>query len=214
MKPKAGNTRKSINDCEACAVGSFCSSGSTGTCPVGYNCPSYATDQTMLPSQPGLKTSAATPSTSFSDCEYEYCPGKSASGATSYCPGGFYNNFASFTKNHFTSASCAPNPAGTYTLAASSTVSSIANNYQACTAGNYCPEGTDIPIKCPTGSFSASSAKNLNECTTCTAGSFCALGSSAIGLCTSGHYCPKQTFFSLEFQCPIGSTKAAGGGQS
>jgi hypothetical protein len=50
MKPKAGNTHKTINDCEACSAGAFCSTGSSSTCPAGYNCPAYTVNPNMLPS--------------------------------------------------------------------------------------------------------------------------------------------------------------------
>jgi hypothetical protein len=112
MKKSGATAGNTINDCVACTAGSFCGTGSTGTCPTGYNCPAYTVDLTMLPSQPGMKTDSVNPTTAFSDCQYEYCPGATATGATKYCPRGFFNNFASFFSNHYTAASCSPNPAG------------------------------------------------------------------------------------------------------
>jgi hypothetical protein len=99
-------------------------------------------------------------------------------------------------------------------LALSSTVNSSTANYQTCSAGSYCPEGTDGAIQCPTGSYSAAAADSLNLCLECTAGSFCAQGSSALGGCAAGHYCPKQTFFKYEYTCPVGKTVAGSSGQS
>lgn len=98
---------------------------------------------------------------------------------------------------------CDPNPPG----------KKSDGGYADCTAGNYCPEGTHTPIKCPPGTKRTGvGAKDEADCAACgTGGKWCPRGSTADTNCAAGHYCPQeQTIFAKEWGCPSGKWAAAG----
>lgn len=75
-----------------------------------------------------------------------------------------------------------------------------------CPRGFYCPEGTEVPIACPIGSFSINvRLGNASECVPCLAGHFCDQSAAVFtsGLCVEGYYCPEgSTSNTSESCCP------------
>ena len=60
-----------------------------------------------------------------------------------------------------------------------------------CPAGNYCPEGSDRPIACPSGTIVTSLGNSqLSDCELCPPGQYCTPASSQSGKesSTSLHY--------------------------
>ena len=87
-------------------------------------------------------------------------------------------------------------------------VSSTPDQY-ICPPGRYCPQGTEVPIDCPIGTYSPSYGnERLGDCLPCRPGEYC--GSTGLnqtsGKCRAGYYCPgNQTVDSpVAFSCPAG----------
>ena len=70
------------------------------------------------------------------------------------------------------------------------------NTYIACPNGKYCPDGTDKPELCPSGTYdSVGKLKSSAECTLCPAGKFCPdrgmTSVPASNNCYAGFYCDR-----------------------
>ena len=74
-----------------------------------------------------------------------------------------------------------------------------------CYAGHYCPAGTDLPLACPTGSFTSNTEQGW--CEACPEGFFCPSGTSNFTAypCPTGHYCPENTTSAFQYPCPAGT---------
>lgn len=80
-----------------------------------------------------------------------------------------------------------------------------------CPAGHFCPEGTELEQKCPTGTFrSSTGGRNVTDCWICTGGFYCAEEGLPIpsGPCNPGYYCPdgfgSDSPTPVDFLCPKG----------
>ena len=68
-----------------------------------------------------------------------------------------------------------------------------------CTAGTYCPPGSDTPLLCP-GGFTCQARSD--QPTPCEAGYYCTPGSEMARRCEFPSYCPAMT--GLPISCPSG----------
>ena len=211
------------HDCKPCPPGMYCDKPGlatpTGWCQGGFYCKGASTSATPFPigntsyGESGTGVDNTTESTSpcidQTDC---VCPSIVASTggicpAMYYCPegspepvpcvGGYY---------------CAEDglalPSGRC-LAGFYCQLSRRPNQRICPAGHYCLNGTEVPTRCPAGTFSPSSGnKDFSDCQPCSPGEFCnATGLVATsGKCRVGYYCPgyQSVDTPAEFICPAG----------
>jgi hypothetical protein len=193
-----------------CPEGSYCRGASSlpVSCPAGRECPSGSSNPTICPSGTYAPAGAK-------DCTT--CPAGLTSRAGSIsvdscasgCVAGQYLNSAS---------QCVPctGPAGTYCPALSEI------NSVPCLAGSSCAGGSNRPISCRRGTYSAAGA---SVCTLCPAGSSTAQAgtvftNSAAETCTQcpvGRYEKDNLCFSCTVDttspgsyCPAGTTLTAG----
>ncbi|XP_077985306.1 uncharacterized protein LOC144439946 [Glandiceps talaboti] len=78
-----------------------------------------------------------------------------------------------------------------------------------CIPGHYCPIGTDVPEKCPPGSYSGVYGnENVTDCIECTPGKYCeGFGNTAPDNdCDPGYYCPggQTSKAPVDNLCPSG----------
>ncbi|XP_069750647.1 neurogenic locus notch homolog protein 4-like [Narcine bancroftii] len=83
-----------------------------------------------------------------------------------------------------------------------------------CSAGAYCPSHSMHPNPCPPGTYNSETGQSV--CHICLAGHFCLGGLSNLFplQCPSGHYCPEQTRFAMEYPCPPGTYSSLPGQKS
>ena len=191
---------------EPTAIGGLCPAG--GYCPLGSSFPSACEAGTY---------NNYTGASSAADCQAclpgHYCAGSNNPYPTGKCRAGYYCTTGSPIPTQFESPpgyysptgssaplSCEP---GTYNneYARSSCFDCVAGRYSSnrsatsctnCPRGYYCPEGTDVPNRCPIGRF-GDSKKLVSEkqCTNCTAGYYCQYSGKTepTGECEAGYYC-------------------------
>eukprot|EP00606_Chrysophyceae_sp_TOSAG23-5_P000256 GSChrysophyteH2.ASY1.ANO1.351.1 assembled CDS len=94
---------------------------------------------------------------------------------------------------------CVPCPAGKYSSAtyAGQKVSQAEGCMNVCPLGNYCPQGSTKPIKCPSGRYGSPTGLQHVDCSgACKAGYYCPAGSIRSDPYPCGrlsHYCPQQS---------------------
>ena len=74
-----------------------------------------------------------------------------------------------------------------------------------CQPGTYCPQGTELPLECPPGSYQDEFGKV--GCKDCPEGYYCYGNSSDYvgNNCPEGHYCPLNTTDPKEYKCGPGT---------
>ena len=191
------------SDCTNCTAGSFCTTlGLTepeGLCEEGYYCPSgssLAAEVVCPPGhycEPGSPFPTPCPEGTFtpyavnvnsSQCKLcttgKYCEVPGLAAPTGNCSAGYY---------------CPPGQAVSQPL-----------NF-ICPVGLHCPVGSEIPLQCPSGSYTNITGES--ECEICPFGYFCLPVSVenttlAFASCPAGYYCPSGT--GLDWQpCPMGT---------
>ena len=161
-----GNTNGSA--CKPCVAGYYCpyenmTSGALFACNTGYYCPTGSSEPSIL-------------------CAAGFdCP--VGSGDQHPCGAGYFQR--SPYSDH-----CDACIAGYYCPGTAFAV--LMNSSVICPRGQYCPMGSDWPIPCPAGSFSA--LEGSSSCSDCPAGFACeTTGTSYPDVCPLGHYCPINT---------------------
>ncbi|XP_049323141.1 zonadhesin isoform X1 [Astyanax mexicanus] len=184
-----------------CAPGTFQSLHGQAECllcPSGFFCAGSADPET------GIMGGTSTPA----PCPVgHYCPAGTSSGLEFPCSIGTYSGDLALSSKE----QCVPCPAGRYCASSglSSPTADCSPGYlciqgatvsqppgdatgRRCSAGFYCPAGTNHMRPCPPGTFSSlEGAASSEECQPCTPGQFCAeYGlSSPSGPCSPGYYC-------------------------
>eukprot|EP00347_Sterkiella_histriomuscorum_P016022 403354791 len=186
---------------DVCTAGGFCEYGSKRVkeCPPGtYNPNTKAKTQTdCIQCLPGYYCAGANLPLPTAKCEAGYyCPSGSSNskqltsppgyfsleGAASptICPQGTYNQFTSKSE-------CTKCRAGFYC-----DEEGMSNNIKDCSRGNYCPESSITPTKCPAGTYNNQfNAQKLADCKQCLPGKYCLYDGliEPSGDCEQGYYC-------------------------
>lgn len=182
--PPGGFCPQGSSQPQSCPSGTF--SNVTGAfnssvcrpCPGGFFCQGSSLPFPTGPCEPGFycpagsetATAVIAPQGTFTD---------GADPAPIPCPPGTFNNVEQ-------RASCFDCLAGRFCNDTGMTDPLI------CTAGSYCPEGTDIPPPCERGTYSSRRGlQNATECTVCEAGLHCPDTGmlEPEGPCDPGFYC-------------------------
>ncbi|CCI46527.1 unnamed protein product [Albugo candida] len=179
------DTYASIRPVGLCALGFYCSGGSTsktpiantltgGPCPMGSYCPEGSSRPFTCPAG-------------------RYCTSSDIERSLP-CQAGFYCVQGAYT----------PTPTGQ-----SNGFGTIGN---VCPQGHYCPENCSHPIPCPPGTYSdITQLQNEEECRPCTPGFIC----NASGIirplhaCPEGYFCPGNDA-QATLLCPRGAACALG----
>ncbi|XP_041098352.1 SCO-spondin [Polyodon spathula] len=223
------------SDCSPCDPGMYCmGSGSTrpsGLCSPGF----YCTGGSAIPA-PGDGVMGDRCRAGF------YCPRGSATEQA--CPAGTFSNRPGLSDSaqcqacspgHFCTESgqpavSGPCLAGFYCLEGSRSSTPILKEFGGvCSPGHFCPNGTALPVPCPTGTYRAESGgRSKGDCTPCPAGSYQGLegqrqcdpcppgfycrpqalhaqGAVIPQPCPAGHFCPRETEFGTQKPCPQGT---------
>ncbi|XP_064629300.1 uncharacterized protein LOC135488587 [Lineus longissimus] len=159
---------KTLSDCFPCTPGYFCEGtsllGPTGDCSEGYYCPEGA----------GVNVSAPV---GYLCPAGHYCINRTA--LPYACPPGTW-------QPNKGSSDCLSCPTGSYCLMNATTPSP-------CLPWSYCPEGSDVPLLCPNGTYTSNATRGLQEatqCDLCPTGKYC-VGGRVAGNCTGGFWCKK-----------------------
>ena len=183
-------------ECDLCPAGFYCVGDRTNVepidCPPGHYCPSGTFEPFRCPN--GTFTYENETNLEIDD-ECRPCP------AGQYCRHGFVSGECSagyyclagsedytpddYDSDDLTALACVPNThcAG------------------ACPAGNYCPEGVEMPIACPEHTLrEIPGARALNDCLPCPAGYWCRSGDPVPEPCPAGQYCEEGVG---PIDCPV-----------
>ncbi|MGH0137990.1 UNVERIFIED_CONTAM: hypothetical protein FKN15_065321 [Acipenser sinensis] len=223
------------SDCSPCDPGMYCmGSGSTrpsGQCSPGF----YCTGGSAFPA-PGDSVMGDRCRAGF------YCPRGSATEQA--CPAGTFSNRPGLSDSaqcqacspgHFCTESGQPTVsgpclAGFYCLEGSRSSTPFLKEFGGvCSPGHFCPNGTALPVPCPTGTYRAESGgRSKGDCRPCPAGSYQGLegqrqcdpcppgfycrpqalhaqGAVIPQPCPAGHFCPRETEFGTQTPCPRGT---------
>jgi hypothetical protein len=207
------------------AVGGFFQSQCQGPCSAGWSCVAGSTSSQEAPCTPGQYSLQAasscvacpggkyggTPRLTSPECSGNctagyFCPlgSVNATSPAQECPAGSYSSAGA--------ATCAPCAAGQHGAAP---VMVLANCTGPCTAGHFCPAGSDRPdaFPCPAGWYSLPGAA---ACSQCGAGRFgnTSRQSSAdcSGDCTAGYFCVAGSVNATAAPCPAGQFSFAAAG--
>ncbi|XP_031412728.1 zonadhesin-like isoform X3 [Meleagris gallopavo] len=202
-------------DCQLCPAGYFCSGSGAHTpelCPSGYFClpgTNFSTEHPCPKGTFGPRTGA----TSNSDCEPcpagMYCSAPGLSQPSGFCYSGY----------HCAKGAISPTPFKNRVEFAGS----VLPGNDICPAGHFCPNGTENPMPCPPGSFSAVRGLQAEEqCQPCPAGRYCSRAGlfdlAQTSLCNAGYVClegssaPCPSDGIYGYRCPSGFYCPAGTG--
>lgn len=181
-QPPKYNPVYAQSSCIDCPAGFYCNAqgmSSPVVCPIGSYCiadVNYFTSCAVGTFNPRLAV------TSQANCLYctpgYNCPtaGLSSTPASLLCDPGYYCTFGAVSKKP-----------GDYVVA-----NAASGVYGLCPAGNYCPQGSPVPIPCPSGTYRFNQlGAALTDCAECTEGYYCtdiALTTTQ-GECDAGYYC-------------------------
>ncbi|XP_032352703.1 multiple epidermal growth factor-like domains protein 6 [Camelus ferus] len=192
---------------DLCPPGHFCPAGTKDPrqrpCPAGtWNAEKGAPDVSWcLPCPPGLFCAEAGQAAPRGPCAPGfYCPG----GAQSLRPlSGAWGNLG--TEGHTCpegSLEAIPWVDGQHNNGSGAEVTHPVGDIRAktggpCPPGHFCPEGTEVPLPCPMGTFSDRMfLSRASECLSCPPGHFC--GASGLttpsGTCSPGYFCLAGVF--------------------
>jgi hypothetical protein len=163
----AGTFSSSPNSvaCTPCTSGKYCNSFGMIeglTCPAGFFCVTGAINPvpcalgTLNPTAGLAVTSACQPCTPGS-----YCGSTGLTAVSGLCSAGYFCYSGS------------PSPTPMFNLTALGTLYTQ-TTFGQCPQGNYCPAGTDVPIKCNIGFYlDHEGASDVSECVPCVPGYYC-----------------------------------------
>ena len=122
------------------------------------------------------------------------------------CPGGYFPSSSSnidnivgnkgkgSTYSEIETNACEPCPAGKYTtgtyMKAGQSINSLEGCRNICPVGNFCPQASSKPIKCPAGRFGSQTGLTNADCS---------------GPCYKGYYCIAASVRPDPFPCGLGS---------
>ncbi|XP_040546472.1 zonadhesin-like isoform X6 [Gallus gallus] len=202
-------------DCQLCPAGYFCNGSGARTpelCPAGYFClpgTNFSTEHPCPKGTFGPRTGA----TSDSDCEPcpagMYCSAPGLSQPSGFCYSGY----------HCAKGAISPTPFKHRVEFAGP----VLPGNDICPAGHFCPNGTENPMPCPPGSFSAARGLQAEEqCQPCPAGRYCSRAGlfdlAQTSLCNAGYVClegssaPCPSDGVYGYRCPSGFYCPAGTG--
>ncbi|XP_032305021.1 zonadhesin-like isoform X2 [Coturnix japonica] len=202
-------------DCQLCPAGYFCSGSGAHTpelCPAGYFCLPGTNFSTEHPCPVGTFGPRAG-ATSDSDCDPcpagMYCSAPGLSQPSGFCYSGY----------HCAKGAISPTPFKHRVEFAGP----VLPGNDICPAGHYCPNGTENPMPCPPGSFSAVRGLQAEEqCQPCPAGRYCSRAGlfdlAQTSLCNAGYVCLEGSSAPCPFdgvygyRCPSGFYCPAGTG--
>eukprot|EP01135_Chromosphaera_perkinsii_P005913 Nk52_evm8s371 gene=Nk52_evmTU8s371 len=167
------------SSCIECPTGFFCDNTkaavvlfSSSDCPAGHFCPLGTKFATQFPCSSGT-FSASKNLKQASECTKcsakKFCAGTGNTAVSGDCSAGYFCQQGAATSSPRQDSSA-----------------------NICPVGHYCPLGTDVPIKCPIGTFNDKEGLTVDsQCQQCTPGSYCSVpGSSSVtGKCDPGYYC-------------------------
>ncbi|KAG2866757.1 hypothetical protein PC113_g2544 [Phytophthora cactorum] len=169
---------KGQDTCDKCPMGYFCDGVATSTyadCPAGHYCPTGTAEIPV--SCPVGTFSNSIRLTNVTECQNctagSFCATMGLVQPTGLCAAG---NF------------CPPRSESAFGRTAD-------NDTHMCSAGAYCPEGTYLPIPCPTGTYSNDTGLvKAGNCIFCDEGSYCTDAGlvKPTGLCDAGYYCKRN----------------------
>ncbi|XP_064629299.1 uncharacterized protein LOC135488586 [Lineus longissimus] len=218
--------------CDPCPAGYYCDN-SHGVvniskdvlCPAGYYCPTGTGRKNEYPCPLGTY-SILTGLNASEDCTPcaggHYCGVVGQVGPTGLCAAGYFcRQFAkTATPNQTDDAGICPQvvPQATFkgiftggtthwidVAIEKSDLLKVASDVP--TSSHFCPEGTNLPQKCPPGTYSGiEGLKNDSECRLCSPGYFCARPGliSVQGPCEPGYYCTQASANASQIICPVG----------
>lgn len=202
---------ESVGDCLPCEPGHYCpvasilptacdpgtwnpfTGGSIITicqdCLAGWACPLPGMYEMRFSCSPGY-----------------YCPAGTVGATDSPCPAGTYTD-----ANHtIQEADCLECPQGTHCSAGTGGITGL--QPFPCTAGHYCPIGTQFGTQYPCLPGTYGTATNLyhaSQCLECPRNYYCAGGLDrygdaldTVGLCDPGYYCPTNSSNAQQVPCP------------
>ena len=189
--------------CVQCPANYYCPLKSTEStkedCPTGYTCGIQTMDPYAYPSKSGTYIDSSGGTETSCPAGY-YCPPNSTSPIA--CPKGYY----SISTDNSWQDDCDLCPMGLLC----DTVGLSTYPTTSCTAGHFCPQGSQAERSCPPGTYnSATGGVSEDSCTACPAGSACVEGSSATSACAQGHYCLIRSYDPKETPCPGGTYSSA-----
>ncbi|CAH1789581.1 unnamed protein product, partial [Owenia fusiformis] len=199
------------SNCSPCLGGMYCGivgqTWPTGYCKAGYFCHRYA--EIASPNQ----------TTDANICpEGSYC--LEGTDNPSPCPVGTFGAIEGLRN----SSECTPCTAGKYCDIQGITSVTVAERdcyagyyceegstvarQALCTPGHFCPTGSDIPTRCPEGTFNPYWGLNsTDQCTPCTQGQYCDTEGMNVtsGPCEAGYYCPpgQNSSRPTDYPCPV-----------
>ncbi|KAL8012133.1 putative tyrosine-protein kinase ephrin type A/B receptor [Plasmopara halstedii] len=180
IKCSAGTyaAKKGQDVCDKCPAGHFCDGVTTSTyanCPAGHYCPA-GTAQRPFPCPVGTFSNLIRLA-NVTECQTctagFFCEKPGQVQPSGLCAAG---NF------------CPPRSENAFGRTAD-------DDTHVCPAGFFCPEGTYLPLMCPTGTYSnATGLKRFDDCVFCDEGAYCT-GSGLVeptGPCDGGYYCRRN----------------------
>ncbi|XP_071958404.1 uncharacterized protein [Antedon mediterranea] len=207
-------------NCEYCPPGMYCEgaglSAPSGWCDEGFYCSGGSNSK--RPFDVGVSVAIPTPGYAYDNdtCHPLYncvCPDFAMS-TGGLCGPGFYCPYGSpqplnCPGGMYCETPGLSSPTGNCTAGWYCNHTSSEPDQYICPSGYYCPDGTAVPIGCPSGTYSGSEGNNeLADCLNCTAGKYCeGDGNSAPDAdCAPGYYCPggQDIGTPTDLQCPVG----------
>ncbi|XP_062606170.1 multiple epidermal growth factor-like domains protein 6, partial [Saccostrea cucullata] len=194
-----------MSACQLCMAGFLCSPGTEpALCPMGYYC---LASTVLIPISQGTPCPVGTFGDKMGLTEESNC---------TQCPAGKYCETTGLT--NYTGLISA----GHWSRYGSGTRTPLVDDSAIlgiCTKGHYCPEGSEIPTACPSGTYGDSwKLTSLAACDACDPGTYCPITNmTATGSqCDAGFYCsggsPESAPVNKTWgdECPAGSYCPAG----
>jgi hypothetical protein len=204
-----------------CEEGGYCPAGSSASqpCPSGTynNVTGAATLEQCLPCPPAQFCSGAANSSPTGWCAAGfYCDGGATSSAQYLTPPGYFAGpgaaypspcLPGEFNSEYGQSSCRACPAGRYCENYAS------NSSEPCPLGYFCPEGTDVPSRCPAGTYGPQfGLQEVSDCSPCVPGKYCDSNglSQPTGPCEKGYFCSGGSTLRNPFDQEFGSICPAG----
>lgn len=179
---------QSASQCIPCPAGAYCAGVGnlrpTGLCSAGYVCYGNASTPTPSDNTTGVLCVAGefcpTGATAVALCAPgQYCTDPLTGLSSGACAGGFYCSGGSWTAT----------PRGELNVYGDA-IGDV------CPQGHFCPNGTDIPLACPVGTFNnRTGSSGSANCSACVAGWQCDTTGLPLPVhrCDAAYYCPTAT---------------------
>ncbi|KAG8568304.1 hypothetical protein GDO81_013953 [Engystomops pustulosus] len=214
------------SSCKICPSGFYCNASDIGgvfipqPCPAGYICPRGSrsgAEQRCPRGTYGSSRQLAVEGECRSCPSGYYCADEGLTEPSGRCLPGYWCIGRAETSNPTDGVTGTVCPAGKFCHNGDISgdcdagficdVQSTRSDQTICPPGYYCPEGTQSPIPCDSGTYAPFLGnKAPGDCRPCPSGHFCnGLGVSMPALCPVGHYCPPGASFITVYPCPAGT---------